>query len=55
MRRFWFEFEAGTLAQLEELGSGTNGADPVAPSGGGVGVTGRDELECREIMRARIL
>ena len=22
MRRFWFEFEAGTLAQLEELGLG---------------------------------
>ena len=54
MRRFWFEFEAGTLAQLEEMGSATNGADPVAPSGGGVGVTGRDERECREIMRARI-
>jgi hypothetical protein len=54
MRRFWFEFESGTLAQLEEPGSGTNGAKPVAPCGGGVGVTGRDELECREIMRARI-
>ena len=34
MRRFWFEFEAGTLAQLEELGSGTNGSAPVAPSEG---------------------
>ena len=54
MRRFWFEFEAGTLAQLEQLGSGTNGTAQVAPSGGGVGVTGRDEGECREIMRARI-
>jgi hypothetical protein len=54
MRRFWFVFEPGTLAQLEELGSGSNGHGPAAPSEGGVGVTGRDERECREIMRARI-
>jgi hypothetical protein len=55
MRRFWFEFEAGTWAQLEAGERPTNGLGPASASGGeGVGVTGRDERECLEIVRAKI-
>lgn len=55
MRRFWFEFEPGTLAQLEARERPTDGPGRVALSGGeGIGVTGRDERECLEILRAKI-
>ncbi len=61
MRRFWFEFGPGTLAQLEAGGLSRDGAlsqdgpgSRPPPTGAGVGVTGRDERECVEIMRAKI-
>jgi hypothetical protein len=55
MRRFWFEFEAGTWAQLEARQRTADNLDGgSAPGAEGVGVTGRDERECLEILRARI-
>jgi hypothetical protein len=55
MRRFWFEFGPGTLAQLE-AGQRTRGNQAQGSAGGaeGVGVTGRDERECLDILRARV-
>ena len=55
MRRFWFEFGPGTLAQLEARGLSQDDPGTMPPArGAGVGVTGRDERECREILRAKI-